>query len=332
MKPIKPIKIIILAAAVGCVALAGLVARGDTINWTNTSGGNWSVAANWSPNQVPDANDTVVITNDGDYTVTVDIAPTIAGFDLGATSGSTTQSLVITSLTLTINGNGIINSRGMATFDNSSLVGTNIFDGTVNWTGGFFSGQLTINGSLLLSGAAQKVFASGNVNNAGSVVWGGSGRLVLQTQMAFTNLAGGLFDVQSDAPLIPFSTETNAFYNFGTFRKSAGAGSTIIETYFYNSGIMDVQTGSVDFDLGKGFFHDGSSFTGAGATRLDNGEFTFDGTIASQNLQITSFNAQLMGTKTFAGTLVCSGGLFNDQTTIGTNCTLLLPTAAQKNF
>ncbi len=40
-------------------------------NWTNTLGGDWSVAANWSPNGVPTGGDVANITNGGTYTVTI---------------------------------------------------------------------------------------------------------------------------------------------------------------------------------------------------------------------------------------------------------------------
>ena len=50
--------------------LGNIAANSATIAWTNTSGGNWSVATNWSPNQVPGASDTAVITASGIYTVT----------------------------------------------------------------------------------------------------------------------------------------------------------------------------------------------------------------------------------------------------------------------
>ena len=65
-------KIILLATAMGCVALAGRLAEGATINWTNTASGGWNTAANWNPNTVPGANDTAIITNAG-VTVTLDV-------------------------------------------------------------------------------------------------------------------------------------------------------------------------------------------------------------------------------------------------------------------
>jgi hypothetical protein len=42
-------------------------AEGATITWTNASGGNWNLAANWSPNGVPGASDTANITTAGTY-------------------------------------------------------------------------------------------------------------------------------------------------------------------------------------------------------------------------------------------------------------------------
>jgi hypothetical protein len=54
-------------------------AQAATITWTNTSGGNWSVAANWSPNQVPGVADTALIETNGSYTVTLNANAQIAG-------------------------------------------------------------------------------------------------------------------------------------------------------------------------------------------------------------------------------------------------------------
>ena len=68
--------------------LAGILfcatAPAADIVWTNTAGGNWSVAANWSPNQAPSTNDIAWITNNGIYTVTLDTSVTLSGLALGA--------------------------------------------------------------------------------------------------------------------------------------------------------------------------------------------------------------------------------------------------------
>ena len=63
-------------------------ARAATIVWTNTTGGNWSVAANWSPNQVPTSSDAIIINAAGTYVVTVQSAQSAGTVMLGG-SGST---------------------------------------------------------------------------------------------------------------------------------------------------------------------------------------------------------------------------------------------------
>ncbi|MEI6078985.1 MAG: hypothetical protein WCS94_25655, partial [Verrucomicrobiota bacterium] len=52
--------------------LLSILAHATTITWINPLGGNWSVASNWSPSQVPGADDTAVINIDGNYTVALD--------------------------------------------------------------------------------------------------------------------------------------------------------------------------------------------------------------------------------------------------------------------
>jgi hypothetical protein len=57
-----------LSAVLALLAIAS-AAHSATITWTNTSGGNWSDAANWSPNQVPTNTDNVLITTPDTYTI-----------------------------------------------------------------------------------------------------------------------------------------------------------------------------------------------------------------------------------------------------------------------
>jgi len=54
-----------------CFVLGSYSADATIKNWINTSGGNWFDPLNWSPNGVPQAGDSVTITNNGTYTVLV---------------------------------------------------------------------------------------------------------------------------------------------------------------------------------------------------------------------------------------------------------------------
>ena len=130
------------------VLLAGMHLSGPVqaaqIVWTNTIGGNWNAATNWSPNQVPSTNDTAVITVAGTYSVTLNVSPTVAGLDLGASTGGTTQSLVWAGFTLTVNGPIQVSSNGQFNLSSGALAGTNVLTGTLTWSGGSIFGNLTV--------------------------------------------------------------------------------------------------------------------------------------------------------------------------------------------
>ncbi len=77
--------------------LSGIAAQAANITWTNTAGGNWSAAMNWSPHQLPTNTDNVLITTPGTYAVVVDAPVTISDLTLGAGGGgSGVQSLYVT--------------------------------------------------------------------------------------------------------------------------------------------------------------------------------------------------------------------------------------------
>jgi len=102
-----------------------------TYSWIGGSG-NWSVAANWSPNGVPTAADNVLITADGTYTVTLDVDTTITDISIGGASG--VQTLSLSNRTLTIIGDGAVNNNGVVSLSNSTISG---------------NGTLTNSGSLI---------------------------------------------------------------------------------------------------------------------------------------------------------------------------------------
>ena len=52
------------------LVIAGPVSAA-TLTWTNSAGGNWNAATNWSPQQVPGASDVAVINGAASYTILV---------------------------------------------------------------------------------------------------------------------------------------------------------------------------------------------------------------------------------------------------------------------
>src|SRR5689334_7122189 len=120
------------------------LANSAPITWTNTSGGNWNDATNWSPNHVPGSSDDAIITASGTYTVTLDISPTVNSLMLGGNSGQQTLNTSNNNLTLNnasaVNVNGILALTG-GSFSDPGLLTVN---GQFNWTGGSIAGELSV--------------------------------------------------------------------------------------------------------------------------------------------------------------------------------------------
>ena len=251
-----------------------------TIIWTNTTGGNWNATANWNPNTVPGALDTAVITNDGNYTVTLNASATLAGLQLGGASG--TQILAQAANTLTLNGPGTIAPNGRYHWSGGTLAGTNAL-------------VVMSGGQVNLSGTGVKIL-NGALTNAGTVVWSGTGGIYFYGTLH--NAAAGLFEAQTNA-VMNFFSGTPVFINDGTFRKSAGTGYTDIEPPFVNNGTVDAQTGTIRFNTRDKTFNHGCRFIGAGTNLLAGGTVTLAGEVTSENLQLGG--GTLAGTGTLHG-------------------------------
>jgi len=259
------------------------------INWTNTSGGNWNVAANWSTNQVPSTNDIAIITNAGSYTVTLNTSPTLAGLLLGGASG--TQTLAQAGNTLTLDGPGSLGPNGR-----------------YNWSGGTLAGAgglaVAAGGQVNLSGSSTKTL-SGFLTNAGTLTWAGTAMFTIGSTGVLHNLAAGVMDIQCDE-LLNYSSGSPLLVNDGTIRKTAGTGTTTIEVGFVNSGTVDAQVGVIRFNTQDKVFSAGSQFLGAGTNLLDSGNVTLAGGIHAQNLELAG--AALAGEGMLSGTMSWTSG------------------------
>jgi hypothetical protein len=214
-----------------------------SIVWTNTAGGNWNTASNWSPNQVPVSGDDVLITNAGIYTVTNTLSATLANLTLGGTNGI--QTLTISSLTLT--SLGLVNSNGI-----------------LNWNSGTINGSLTVaQGGILniTNNTTYQIF--GALTNDGTVNWS-AGSIYGYGPPSYNGIIynAGLWNAQFDGSLT-LAGGTPVFINAGIFRKSGGTGSTSIGWNFTSTGTFDVQTGSLSTSAWVGDNTLNGNYTGA---------------------------------------------------------------------
>ena len=135
------------------------------------------------------------------------------------------------------------------TVSGATLQGSNVVTGTLNWTSGSLSTNLTVApaGVLNISSTATKYLYYGGASslvNYGTVVWSG-GDLYGDSQTMISN--NGLWLAQSDNTLYSYSQYTT-FINNGTFKKAATAGTTTFSyVSFINSGALDVESGVVSF-------------------------------------------------------------------------------------
>lgn len=344
----KSARIILLLALLAAADL-----HGATITWTNTSGGIWSAPANWDAHAVPGASDTAAITVAGTYTVTVDTTVGIHGLIIGGASGQQTFSNggQIVGITNTFVGvNGIIGLSGTGSINGGLM--TN--QGTFNWSGGTLALPMTNTASGILNVNGTTVTLWGALTNAGTINLSGSGSILLYNNQAthgtyagaIYNEAGGLFDLQTDQGVSDGGLGSEVVVNAGTLRKSSGTGTSTIGVACTNSGVVDAESGTIQFSVGGniggtyntaaaasiqfvgGTFNetDPVSITGSGVCKQNGAtvvlndriaEFvlasgnvvlspTFEGTGAIQSLQLDG--ATLTGTNNVTGTLGISGG------------------------
>ena len=244
------------ALLAGLLFICTPLSRGAIVVWTNSVGGNWSAATNWSPNQVPSTADHAVITNAGTYTVIVDAGVTVDTLTVGGASGHQTLSNFVA--TLTLNGNGAVGTN--ASF---ALNGGGVFAGT---------GELTVAGRFdwrggIMQGAGRTVIAPGAVveisgsdyhkqlyralDLRGNGTFGGGGYLYGGFGVAFNIFAGSTFDLQGDQNM-PYGGGGNyAQINVsGTLRKSSGSAVASIGFLLNNAGLVQAQSGTFSFGAG----------------------------------------------------------------------------------
>jgi subtilase family serine protease len=220
----------VLAGLTGLALSFCPLSFGATLVWTNTGGGSWTNAANWSPNQIPSGADQAVVTNAGSYTVEIPATATVNGLTVGGGAGA--QSVQQTGGTITLNGETRILSGGALTL----VLSTHNAPITID-TGG----------SLVLNGGGLKSIFSA-VTNRGVIQFGGQGDLYLYGNNGARVENAGLFEFLTDRSAFGINGNP-AFRNTGTVRKSGGTATARLgfngsyPVALENSGLIESQSG-----------------------------------------------------------------------------------------
>jgi hypothetical protein len=206
------------------------------IVWTNTLGGDWHSATNWSPNQVPGAVDNAIIPITA--TVTVNSPAECLSLTLGSVSG-----------TPTLTGSGTL------------MVHDNLL-----WTLGSMSGsgRTILNTNATANIPATVLLSSRTLENRGTIFVYNTGGLNVMSGGVFTNCAEAVFHVVNEAPSLGGGLANGRFDNAGRFEKSSGLGALIVNPGlgFNNFGTVDIQSGLMLCEGG---------FTNAGGVNLSSG-------------------------------------------------------------
>ena len=139
---------------------------------------------------------------------------------------------------------------GVLWLDSARAQTTNLCDGCT------FSGSVTNPlGSVteLVGTNAATLDRGSTFDNLGLVLLTGSGSLNMGQGARFENLASGTYDLESDAGFSSGYPPPEYFDNFGTFRKSDGAGSSVVSPIWFNNlgGVVDVETGTLTLAYGS---------------------------------------------------------------------------------
>ena len=276
----------------------------DSSDFENLTGGLFDVQT--SPTIYYNSGNPPVFNNAGTLQVESGVV-TFSGISPKLNSGTTVTGDGRIAGTLALNGNALLQNFQLA--NGCTLVGTGTVQGTVSWTDGLVAADITLatNSVLTLSGSANKVMSGGVLRNGGTVIWSGTGNLRLNDSSDIENLAGGLFDVQTDATMYYNSGNPPVFNNAGIFRKSGGTNTTTISSVtFSNAGTVELQSGTLSFNSG---LNQTSGDTRLAGGSLSGSIFNFTGGTLSGSGTVNAsvVNAAVVSPGSSPGTITING-------------------------
>ncbi|QEG35935.1 beta strand repeat-containing protein [Bythopirellula goksoeyrii] len=289
MNPKTLLCVVLSMASLGQLATASDI----TSNWDGSTG-NWSDSSRW---------DSLLFPNNG--------------------NGGLTYDALISGGTVTVD--QAINIEELQ-LSNGSITGISDLtaSGLTTWTGGEMTdtGVTNANGGLNLSGSTKFLTNGRTINNAGAATWT-AGPITTSHGAVFNNQLGATFDTAFDGSFSNGAGGQSHFHNAGIFTKSGGTGTTTLGVEFNNTGIVEVDTGTLSLSGGG---TSSGSFTGAAGTTLGLG----GGHMLEASTSVSAPNVMFSGsgTNTISGTYSASATTTFSGATTTFNGTSAVPSAA----
>ncbi|MBA6152057.1 HYR domain-containing protein [Gelidibacter maritimus] len=156
----------------------------------------------------------------------------------------------------------------------------------VNWNSNSLigGGTLTNASKINLAGSGSR-YITGTITtlvNSGTITMPSGGYLYLYHDTTLDNQASGVIDIQSDAQIYSNGNGALSINNAGLFKKSLGNGTSNVHPPITNSGVIEANSGTLNFQNGVNFNNTINGIV-KGTANIDiplTATFTNDGTFA----------------------------------------------------
>jgi len=202
----------------------------------------------------------------------------------------------------------------------------------MNWSGGTMSGSgrtiISVGATLNVGGVGLPILSARTLENGGTVLFSGAGNFAVASSGVITNRPGALFRIEGESSSgLGGGGASGRFDNAGTFRKSAGNGTSVVASglSFNNSGSVELQTGtlrlagggtatgtfdapattSLEWTAGTFTLNPGAQLNGAGLYKLNGGNVTANTSPTVANLDLVHSSSTLGG----GGTVTIANGM-----------------------
>jgi len=215
-------------------------------SFTAVNGGDWGDAANWSGNQVPSADDVVVLNNiTGPISYSAGSSTVSKLYLNNSQLDITGGSLEVSSLTsVDVNSDLNVSTATLKTIGDLSVAGTANF-GTGAIVQGSGTTTVETGGTLNIDTSNGMVTFDGiSLTNKGTVDWIGNQRINVLNNVYFDNQSQ--FNLLGDGSIFR-DNHDSIFDNSGSLIKSAGGATSQLQSVFNNSGLVKVEIGALEF-------------------------------------------------------------------------------------